>query len=360
MAGGSDHEGRLYRVATMIAIIGIQVESAATCQAYGTHHFMHINFISLQRDHVLWQDLGNNRMLSPRCLGRLSPIAHDVSINEPTYRWAETFLGKSINALIVNLDERFAKVPVVAAAFPIFQLDELPNREESAFQNYGKDNIKQLAEHFHLDNDELLSKWQKIKYNYLSWKQTEMLTTESCMKKVVRLRDIFPLLSRLAEVGLALPVSNAWPERGVSCLKRLKTRLRSRLSQKMLNSLMMISINGPKPFSKDAEDVIKAAVQRWLSAKKRRRLPRTMMPKDRQEDGRTETGEGVAQEEGPGVEEEEEEEEVKRSGEVEVEVEDHVEEEQRALRLFHLEEANKDDSDSDSDYDSDFFSDDDL
>ena len=38
-----------------------------------------------------------------------------------------------------------------------------------------------------------------------------------------------------------------------------------------------------------------------------------------------------------------------------------MEEEQRALTLFHLEEkANKDDSDSDSDYDSDFFSDDDL
>jgi len=80
-----------------------------------------------------------------------------------------------------------------------------------------------------------------------------------------------------------------------------------------------------------------------------------MMPKDRQEDGSTETGEGVAQEE-PGVEEEEE---VERSEEVEVEVEDHVEEEQRALRLFHLDEqAKKDDSDSDSDsdYDSDFFS----
>ena len=58
---------------------------------------------------------------------------------------------------------------------------------------------------------------------------------------------------------------------------------------------------------------------------------------------------------------------MERSEEVEVEVKDHVEEEQRALRLFHLkEQANKDDSDSDSDsesdsdYDIDFFSDDDL
>lgn len=65
--------------------------------------------------------------------GRLSPIAHDVSIDEPTYKWAETFLGKYIKALIVNLDKRFAKVPVVAA-FSIFQLDELPNREDSTFK----------------------------------------------------------------------------------------------------------------------------------------------------------------------------------------------------------------------------------
>lgn len=55
------------------------------------------------------------------------------------------------------------------------------------------------------------------------------------------------------------------PYRGVSCLKRLKTRLRSRLSQKMLNSLMLISINGPEPFSEDAEDLIKASVQRYLA-----------------------------------------------------------------------------------------------
>ena len=79
--------------------------------------------------------------------GRLSPISHDVTIDEPTYKWAETFLGKYIDALIANLENRFAKVPVVAA-FSIFQMDELPEREDSSFHSYGKDNIKQLAEHF--------------------------------------------------------------------------------------------------------------------------------------------------------------------------------------------------------------------
>lgn len=81
--------------------------------------------------------------------GQLSQIAHDVSIDEPTYKWAETFLGKYINALIVKLDERFSKLPVVAA-FSIFQLDELPNHEDSAFQNYSKVNKKQWADHFHV------------------------------------------------------------------------------------------------------------------------------------------------------------------------------------------------------------------
>ena len=53
-------------------------------------------------------------------LGQLAPIAQDVKIGDETYRWAEDFLNKYIDALIANLDKRFEKVPVVAA-FNIFQ-----------------------------------------------------------------------------------------------------------------------------------------------------------------------------------------------------------------------------------------------
>lgn len=80
-------------------------------------------------------------------IGRLSPISHDVTTDDATYKWAETSLGKYIDALITNLENQFAKVPV-AAAFSIFQMDELPKYEDSSFYSYGKDNIKQLAEHF--------------------------------------------------------------------------------------------------------------------------------------------------------------------------------------------------------------------
>jgi len=55
-----------------------------------------------------------------------------------------------------------------------------------------------------------------------------------------------------------MPVSNAWPERGASALKRLKTRLRNSQKKEMLESLLHISINGPPV--KESEAVINKAV----------------------------------------------------------------------------------------------------
>lgn len=80
-------------------------------------------------------------------LGRLSPIAQDVIIDDRTYEWAEGFLNKYIDALVANLEKRFEKLPVVAA-FSIFHVEDLPNRDDPSFQDYGKDNIKQLSQHF--------------------------------------------------------------------------------------------------------------------------------------------------------------------------------------------------------------------
>ena len=48
-------------------------------------------------------------------------------------------------------------------------------------------------------------------------------------------------------IGLLLPMSTADCERGFSCLQRVKTDLRNRLSNKILNYLLSISIEGPSP-----------------------------------------------------------------------------------------------------------------
>lgn len=68
-----------------------------------------------------------------------------------------------------------------------------------------------------------------------------------------------------------MPVSNAWPERGASAVKRLKTRLRNSLKKDMLESLLHITINGP-PVEK-AEALINTTVAMWKDKKKRRKLP---------------------------------------------------------------------------------------
>ena len=83
----------------------------------------------------------------------------------------------------------------------------------------------------------------------------------------------YPLIFELAEVSLSAPITNAWPERGASAVKRIKRQLRNRLKNDMLNSLLHVSINGPAVSTPEAKEVVKTAVANWLK-KKNRRLQR--------------------------------------------------------------------------------------
>lgn len=82
-----------------------------------------------------------------------------------------------------------------------------------------------------------------------------------------------PLVAKVSEAVISLPVSNGWPERVASSLKLMKTRLRSRMKNDMLNALLHILINGPKVGSKEFEEMIDASVRAWLAAKPRRKCP---------------------------------------------------------------------------------------
>ena len=84
------------------------------------------------------------------------------------------------------------------------------------------------------------------------------------------LGSLYPRISKIAEVALTLPVSNAWPKRGASKIKLIKSMLQSHLKNDLLNSLLQISINGPGVFSKENDDVIRRAVKLWMKVKKRK------------------------------------------------------------------------------------------
>ena len=100
------------------------------------------------------------------------------------------------------------------------------------------------------------------------------------LKRVFKLLSEFgyfyPKIVQLEEVTLSAPITNAWPERGASAIKRIKTRLRNMLKNDMLNSLLHISVNGPETEANIAKGIIRKAVKRWGEKKNRRMVKKVV------------------------------------------------------------------------------------
>ena len=202
-----------------------------------------------------------------------------------------TFLGGLLTIYVAKLKEnisaRFPSLPLVQA-FSIFDLQRLPAKEATDFKTYGVNHVATLADHFgvteYVDVEALKSEWEHFKFVAQDLKTecpmtttpqpgntpTEWLLTKLC--SISSFKAMFPNLVKLATVAQTLPVTNAWPERGASALKRIKTRLRNSLKDDMLESLLQIAINGPSV--SQAKDVVEQAVGLWLQEKQRRKLPK--------------------------------------------------------------------------------------
>lgn len=210
---------------------------------------------------------------------------------------ANNLTVKYIDALKENITNRFDGSIEVLTAFRVFDPMSVPDKKDPGFKEYGLSDIEVLADHFYQVHDseeknimkeELTCEWAKFKYNLLELKKqipTEVTKTKTLCKSktptewilefMMRMKSTYqhfcPSLLHLAEICLSMPVSNAWPERGASAIKRIKTRLRSTLKNDMLESLLHISINGPS--TNDCHDLVKEATKQWL-AKPRRKLPK--------------------------------------------------------------------------------------
>ena len=218
----------------------------------------------------------------------------DVTLTNAVEQELSNLLSNYVNSLKDNIHRRFEDALPVVSAFAIFDPLAIPNPGSPGFKGYGSQQVKTMADHFYSDEpdkearvDQLKAEWEKFKYDLASWKgeipkevkeSHSTTTTEWCLTRLVALKTsyslVFPALVPIAEVCLSMPVSNAWPERGCSALKRVKTRLRSRLNVDMLQSLLAITINGPEVGSPECESMVSAAVEHWESMKVRRKLPR--------------------------------------------------------------------------------------
>ena len=248
-------------------------------------------------------------------LSELRPL----EMNQGTEKQLSDLLSKYITCLGTNINDRFQESSPVVSAFQVFDPLLVPDVGGVGFSDYGEIDVKTMADHFYSESSvkatQLKDEWRKFKYDLANWKkkvQEELKTKtktahgqstsctggttatsgiqqqkeqakkkpevkkrhqssmEWCMQRLITLKQglQFELLPQIAEIASSLPMSNVWPERGASCLKRLKANLRSRIKVDMLNTLMLISINGPGLYSPECNELIESAVLLWNKKKK--------------------------------------------------------------------------------------------
>ena len=80
------------------------------------------------------------------------------------------------------------------------------------------------------------------------------------------LQLVYPNFSIVSHICLTLPISTVECERAFSTMRRIKSRLRSQITNATLNHCMKISIDGPKTQDFDFD----SAMKKWSRLKNRR------------------------------------------------------------------------------------------
>lgn len=274
--------------------------------------------------------------------GRLESL--ELVCNESSVKDLQRLLQKYIKALVKNIDKRFKSSLPVLSAFSVFDPMLIPDRQSPAFYSHGDAEVQVLAEHFFEGDDsqaeEFKTEWKKLKYDLLSWKEhipkdtldgKNGTPTEWSLKRIMSMKStfgqVYPRSVQVAEAALALPVSNAWPERGASQLKLIKTRIRSQIKNDLLASLLHITINGPAPHTEACDSLVSNAVEMWKAAKKRRKLPYHRASTQPQVNSETEAFPSIVQDMG-----------TQTDATSTTELQNIREEYQEALHILHLED----------------------
>ena len=230
--------------------------------------------------------------------GRLGGLESTITDNDK--KILGNLLSAYVSGLAKNITSRFNDCLSVLSSFSILSPVALPKPTSPEFKEYGNKEIKILADLFQekkmedkeVTKAQLEAEWAKFKFDLDAWKslippstvressvKSSLTPLEWALQQLFKMKSeygyFYPLIVELAEVALSAPITNAWPERGASAVKRIKTRLRNRLKNDMLKSLLHVSINGPSVSTPEAKEVVKTAVVNWLQKKNCRpqRLP---------------------------------------------------------------------------------------
>ena len=170
-------------------------------------------------------------------------------------------------ALEQHLQKRFPDLPIISS-FQVFDPSLLPVSNDD-MQKYGENHISELSYHYDIDDCNAQQEWTNFRLvmkNTCSDHNMEATDVLRMLALSETYRTLYPILSKLAQIALTLPVSNADSECGFSCMNRVKTQLRNRLTVSSLDTLLRISIEGPDISQFD----FSSAVTKWSSLRNRR------------------------------------------------------------------------------------------
>jgi hypothetical protein len=144
-----------------------------------------------------------------------------------------------INRVIENLNARFPKesLEILNALSVILQPKSYPLGRND-LNEYGVQSLNILIDYFttstvkFLDKNELLTNFFQFKCLVMSFKNLDLQDFAHILIK--EYGEDFPEFAKLARIALVIPVSSAAAERGFSCMKRIKTSLRNRLTEKKI------------------------------------------------------------------------------------------------------------------------------
>jgi hypothetical protein len=147
------------------------------------------------------------------------------------------------DAIIANIQERLPDTGVFAA-FSILDPSRLPSSlEEAVTLKYGDGQVDLLQLQYGgecgvVDEGSIKYEWNELRcYLSMHCRSLSMLLIQILTTNTT-LQSSYLNVSKLAEICLTLPIHTADCERAFSTMRRVKTRLRSEMTNKTLNHCM--------------------------------------------------------------------------------------------------------------------------
>ena len=144
-----------------------------------------------------------------------------------------------IDKLVVELDLRFSNL-----SLSLMKSVQACSPKSSNFLD--SSSLQPFIEHYELNDADLVVELAQAK-RVLNGKN--IVTIAGAIHELLPLKAAFPELLKLLQMALTLCVSTAQCERTFSCLKRIKSNLRSTMGEERLNSLAILSIEKDIPLN---------------------------------------------------------------------------------------------------------------